>query len=232
MTLVYDPLTPVILQGDMWSCLAKSLRWSLTSYGIAVPEGYMEKQIRGAITNRGGYLNDKTGHDLADFMTEEFGTEGLTAEYTPSVTWDDVRADAGRFAMVIGGTNLHHYAAVRGYDPRYQVLLLANSAPRWKHLGHKMTKQEFDYYGPLARIRVATPHMIAEGGHRVVRPAWPRGLYRAAIVGASTLYLPPLARGGPDSGTGEGVVEGSDRLSTDGRRGRRVLRELLGRRTA
>jgi hypothetical protein len=231
VTLIYDPLVPVILQKDSWSCLTKSIRWSLSAYGIAVPEGYLEKQVRGSITNRGGYLNDKTGHDLADFMTQEFGNRGLTAEYTPSVAWDEVVRDAGRYAMVIGGSNFLHYAAVRGYDAQYDILYLANSVPTWRHLGHKMTRHEFEYYGPLARIRVATPHMIAEG-ERYRGTVGLRGLYRAVTIGASTVYLPAERGGVGDPEEGPGVVArglpGSRRPRGDGR----VLHELLTRRTA
>lgn len=227
MKLIYDPMTPVILQQDSWSCLTKSLRWSLTSYGIAVPDGYLERQVRGTITNRGGYLNDKTGHDLADFMTAEFGDRGLTAEYTPSVSWDEVRRDAGRYAMVIGGTNLLHYAAVRGYDPLYDIIYLANSVPRWRHLGHKMTRHEFEYYSPLARIRVATPHMIQEGeNHRGTVGL--RGLYRAVTIGASTVYLPAKRGGDSDAPARAGVVAPGPGPALGRRRGRgRVLHRVL-----
>jgi hypothetical protein len=189
--LVFDPRTPRIQQKDPWSCLTKSLVWSMLAYGADIPNGSLEKRVlSNHITSRGGYLTDKSGHDIADFMTQEFGSEwGVTAEYTPEVTWEQVVHDAGRYAIVIGGSKFLHYTAVRGYDPQKAILLLANSVEGWMSVGQFMTMQQFHYYSPLARIRVATPHMIAEGERYRGRVGL-SGLYKAVTTGAATLYLP------------------------------------------
>lgn len=188
--LVFDPWTPAIKQKDNWSCLAKSLGWATSAYGLALPKGTMEKEVlANHITSRGGYLTDKSGHDIADFMTELFQGPGLTAEYTPVVPFDEIARDAGRYPMVIGGTDFHHYVAVRGFDPRYDCLYLANSAEGWNGVQFWMTRQQFQYFSPLARIRVTTPWMIAEGKeHR--GPVGLCGPYKAVTIGGATILLP------------------------------------------
>jgi hypothetical protein len=225
MRLVYDPWTPAVPQRDSWSCLAKSLGWATAAYGLVLPRGTMENRVRDYnIVSAGGYLTDKTGHDIADFMTEHFHTKGLTAEYTPVVSFDEVALDAGRYPMVIGGTDFHHYVAVRGFDPRYDCLYLANSAEGWNGVRFWMTRQQFQYFSPLARIRVTTPWMIAEGEqHR--GPIGLCGPYQAVTVGGATLLIPRTDRGAAR----EGVVDPRLRpTAARYRRGRRILHHELG----
>jgi hypothetical protein len=189
MSLTYDPTLPRIRQLDRWSCLAKSLGWSAAAYGLEFDQAEFDRRVLAYnITNRGGFLTDKTGHDVADFATEQFAPLGLTAEYTPVVSYDEVVADAGRYPIIIGGSLFLHYTAVRYYEPG-MGLILANSTEGWQSIWQVMNRAQFHRYSPLARIRVATPWMIAEGGEHRGKVGL-RGDYRAVAVGGSTILLP------------------------------------------
>ena len=201
--LTFDPTNPIRRQKDRWSCLAKSLAWSASSYGIVVPEGSLERRVLDYhITSPRGLLSDKTGHDIADFMTQEFGGHGLTAKYVPSVSWEEVTREAGLYPMVLGGTKMWHYVSVRGYDPSLGVLLLANTVNGFNGVHQYLTRGQFDYYSPLALVRVTTPQVLEEGPRHAGRlPNRLRGLYRAVTVGGATLYLPASKS---DAGGGRG----------------------------
>jgi hypothetical protein len=102
MSLTYDPATPQVKQRDSWSCLAKALAWSLRSYGLPIREGQVEGWVLSDhVTSRGGYLTDKTGHEIAEWSKQLFGL-GLVANYTPNVTWEEVVSDAGRNPTLFG----------------------------------------------------------------------------------------------------------------------------------
>jgi hypothetical protein len=192
--LSYDPSVPRLVQRDGWSCLAKSITWSFASLGLFLPDRDVERRVRAwNITSPGGYLTDKTGLDLAGWTEEQFPQLGVSAQYRRDASWEEVRHDAGRFPLIIGGSIFLHYTAVRDYDPFSGLLLLANSSDGWRGVGQVMSRAQFERQRPLVAIRITTPEMLEEGGRDVpdgVQHARAGRACQALVVGSKTLYLP------------------------------------------
>lgn len=189
-TLIYNPTIDQPMQNSVWACLANSIAWAVRSIGSNRPSDDIALAIRqyNIVTKR-GYLVDKTGHDIADWTTEQFRDLGITAQYTPSVTFDDAMREAGRYPIVLGGSIWLHYCALRGYDSSRGELLLANSSPGWKQIHQTMSRSQFNRLRPISMIRVAPPQVVEER-QRYVGRVGISGLHEAVIVGGTTLFLP------------------------------------------
>jgi hypothetical protein len=159
----FDPDRPIELQRNNWGCFPNSLSWAVEGLGIRMDrEALGLVAVRNKIITPRGYLVDKSGNDLADFSREMLADYGLAALYLFDVSFDQISREAGLYPLVIGSGSWLHYAAVRGYDPVADVLLLANTSPGWQGVGYTMNRTQFGGYSPISLTRVATPDLIGQ----------------------------------------------------------------------
>ena len=157
----YDASYPAISQNDSWSCSCTSARWGLFAYGRQPSEQWLENSMlsQGVVTTEWGLMN-ATGAGLADWITREYGEYGYHGENDPSVTFDDVAAEAAtrKHPLMIGGRNWGaggHWTGVRGFADG--KLALANPASGYGGITQVMSREQFSYAGPFSLVRLVHP---------------------------------------------------------------------------
>lgn len=147
----FDPTFPASTQVDDWSCSVHTTTWMLraTGHDVSWSQIASRMQATGRVTQAYG-LSDANGPGvvatLRDYATAaEIQNQGIAS-------FDEVARRAGHMAVGIGGRAWNHWTAVRGYDAKRDVLLLANSAPSWKGVGQDLTRGEFAALGAMAMV--------------------------------------------------------------------------------
>jgi hypothetical protein len=143
---------PAPNQVDDWSCSVHTTTWMLQSTRHDVSWGQMASHMQktGRVSQAVG-LTDASGAGLAQTL-RDFAEEAPNIGHSPLVSFDDVAARAGRMAVGIGGRGWNHWSAVRGYDDKRDVILLANSAPNWKGVGQELDRGEFARLGGFSMV--------------------------------------------------------------------------------
>lgn len=157
----YDWTYPAISQNDSWSCSCTSTRWALFAYGRRPTEEWLEGSMlsSGVVTTEWGLMN-ATGAGLADWISREYGEYGYRGENDPTVTFDEVAAEAARLKhpLMIGGRNWGaggHWTGVRGFADG--KLALANPASGYGGITQVMSREQFSYAGPFSLVRLIHP---------------------------------------------------------------------------
>lgn len=170
MTLpVYDPATPHQNQDWDWDCSQESAEFCLRSWGRTPSDDWMEQSLQdqGVVTSQYG-LMDASGSGMADWFNREYGEFGYVASSEPSVTFDEVAAEAASMShpLMIGGRAWCHWVGCKGYSG--DVLLLANSAAGYMGVGQTLSRSQFANLGSFSLVRLTHPE--AEG---LVPPSHP-----------------------------------------------------------
>lgn len=158
--VTYNPNEPAIAQNDPWSCAPTSTRWAMTALGRHPAESWMENQMKadGVVSETLGLL-DASGAGLAAWVIAQYGEFQFTASNDPSVSFDDVAAEAGKYPLLLGGRSWGHWSGVRGLSASSNTLLLANPADGWMGVGQTMNRQQFAALGPFSMVRVTHPDL-------------------------------------------------------------------------
>lgn len=160
MSVTYNASEPAIAQNDPWSCAPTSTRWAMTALGRHPSEAWMESQmLSDGIVSKEEGLRIATGGPLATWITEQYGEFGYSASNDPSVSFDDVAAEAGKYPLLLGGRAWGHWSGVRGLSASTDTLLLANPADGWMGVGQTMNRQQFAAVGPFSMVRVTHPDL-------------------------------------------------------------------------
>lgn len=166
----YNPVTPLILQNDDWSCFDTSLRMALESLGRSPSESWIESQsIADGVESTGQGLLDGSGAAGAAWITRQYsdpgeGTPTIHAESTASVSFDDVAQVAGTTAVLLGGHGwgpAGHWTFVRRYDQAADALVLGNPAGTYAGVGQAMSRRQFDQVGPCSMIVLLADGAVA-----------------------------------------------------------------------
>ena len=162
----YNVLQPAFSQNDDWSCAPTSTRWGLWAYGREPTEQWLESSMlsAGVVTTQYG-LMDASGAGLAAWLNAEYGPAeygGYVASNDPSVTFDDVAAEAEqrKHPLMIGGRSWGaggHWTGVRAFDPTRRLLLLANPASGYAGITQTLSREQFGYVGPFSLVRLTHP---------------------------------------------------------------------------
>jgi len=143
---------PAPHQVDAWSCSVHTTTWMLqaTKHDVTWDQlaGHMQKM--GRVSQDLG-LMDASGAGLAETL-RDFAEEAPNIGHSPFVSFDEVAERAGRMAVGIGGRGWNHWSAVRGYDEKRDVILLANSAPGWRSAGQELDRTEFAALGGFSMV--------------------------------------------------------------------------------
>lgn len=160
----YNPATPHQNQDWDWDCSQESAEFCLRSWGRTPSDDWMEQSLQeqGVVTPQYG-LMDASGAGMADWFNREYGEFGYRASNEPSVTFDDVAAEAAEMAhpLMIGGRAWCHWVGCRGYAPDDDLLLLANSADGYMGVGQTLNRAQFASLGAFSMVRLT--HPVAEG---------------------------------------------------------------------
>lgn len=155
--LPYNPDAPIDPQPDDWSCSIQAVQWLLRSIGrnpdASDPQGdpwLREQLVPSHVTEEKGLL-DGSGRQLAQWITETYGTEmGFVAQASP-VTFDDVAAGAGVNPTMVGGSRWNHWAGVRRLNAD-GTLVLANPSLGWMEVRESISREQWDRLGPWHAI--------------------------------------------------------------------------------
>lgn len=154
----YDPHYPAISQNDDFSCSCTSMRWALWAYSRQPSEQWLEGSMltEGVVSTSLGLLN-ASGVDLAAWATRHYGDGGFHGEHDPTVSFDDVAAEAAtlKHPLMIGGRNWGqggHWTGVRGFDG--QRLMLANPASGYAGITQSLSREQWGYVGPFSLVRL------------------------------------------------------------------------------
>jgi hypothetical protein len=153
---IYNPAFPPIRQDKSYDCSETALLWILYAYGRQTSDAWLEgaMQSEGVLTERWG-LMDATGHQLADFINEQYDELGYIARAASPVSFDDVANGAGLHGRMAGGINWVHWVAVTGYDGARDVLTIMNPAPGYMGIYGELTRNQFSQLGPFSMIDVS-----------------------------------------------------------------------------
>lgn len=181
MPVTYNASEPAIAQNDPWSCAPTSTRWAMTALGRHPSESWMESQMLadGIVSKEEGLLV-ASGGPLAAWITAQYGEFGYAASNDPSVSFDDVVAEAGKYPLLLGGRAWGHWSGVRGLSASTDTLMLANPADGWMGVGQTMNRQQFAALGPFSMVRVTHPD-LAPVPPDPPAPADPRDAEMAAL---------------------------------------------------
>lgn len=148
----FNPSEPAPQQQDDWSCSVHTATWMLRATGSRETLSSVMNHMlaRKQVTQASG-LSDASGAGLADTL-RELAKDGPSIGSTGDATFEEVAARAGRMAVGIGGRAWNHWSGVRGYDAHRDVLLLANSATSWQHVGDEMDRGEFARLGAMSMV--------------------------------------------------------------------------------
>lgn len=160
MPVTYNASEPAIPQNDPWSCAPTSTRWALTALGRHPAESWMEAQMKadGVVSEALGLL-DASGTGLAAWVIAQYGEFEFTASNDPSVSFDDVTREAGKYPLLLGGRAWGHWSGVRGLSASTDTLLLANPSSGWMNVQQTMNRQQFAALGPFSMVRVTHPDL-------------------------------------------------------------------------
>jgi len=148
----FDPNYPASTQSDDWSCSVYTTTWMLRA--TANDETWSSVSNRMLSTGRVSQaqgLSDASGAGLAQTL-REMATGSPDVGSTPSASFDEVAAKAGEMAVGIGGRAWNHWSAVRGYDAKRDVLLLANSAPGYRGVSQTLDRGQFRSLGGMSMV--------------------------------------------------------------------------------
>lgn len=137
-----------------WTCSAATMAWMLRSLGRDMTE-------RDAVDLLGEAINETDGLRYAS-GTELAGTIlglGYKAKRIDPATFDDVIALCAHGPVGMGGRDFYHWVGVRSYDPKSDVLILANSAPGHKGIVDTMNRSQFNKLGAFAAIGIEAPQL-------------------------------------------------------------------------
>jgi len=166
-TVIYNRAEPTISQNDPWSCAPTSTRWAMMAVGRHPTEAWMESQmLSDGIVSKAEGLLDASGHDLAVWITEQYGEFGYYANNEPrGISFDALAAEFmathNPYPGLIGGSIWNHWSGLRTYDPQRDVLLLANPSEGWHGVGATMDRAQFAAQGPFSLVRVLHPDLLA-----------------------------------------------------------------------
>lgn len=148
----FNPDHPDPVQNDQWSCSVHTTTWMLQSTRNDETWSSVSRKMlnTGRVTYESG-LSDASGAGLAQTL-REMATGDPSIGSTGSASFDEVKDRAGRMAVGIGGRAWNHWSAVKGYDAQQDVLLLANSAPKWNGVGTSMDRDEFRRMGGISMV--------------------------------------------------------------------------------
>lgn len=141
--LKYNPNVPTVYQTGNWQCAAASAAWAFQSIGFNLGQDDVVRLLGDRISVQYGLMQGD-GSGLAAMFREQ----GLQA-INEWISWDWLVEHAGSMPILIGGVAWNHWVGVRD-----KSLRLANPAPTWKNVGSKLSKDEFDRWGPFAAVYV------------------------------------------------------------------------------
>jgi hypothetical protein len=163
LTPVYDPNEPARVQENDWDCSVESTEWALFSWGRTPDDNWLEQSmIAAGVVDPAVGLCDASGAGLADWCNTEYGEFGYWAENEPSVSFDELAAEAStlKHPIMAGGRAFYHWVGVRGATA--DLILLANPAPGWKGVYDSLTRSQFAALGSWSMVRLT--HPAAESG--------------------------------------------------------------------
>lgn len=148
----FDPSHPAPRQVDDWSCSVHTTTWMLQATGHDVTWGEVSRRMlsTGRVSTALG-LMDANGPGVAATL-RDFADGAPSIGSQGYASFDEIAARAGHMAVGIGGRGWNHWTAVRGYDAKRDVILLANSAPGWKGVGQELDRGEHARLGGFAMV--------------------------------------------------------------------------------
>lgn len=98
-------------------------------------------------------LLDASGAGLVAWLAEI----GIAAENDPAASWSDVTDAAGYQPMLMGGRAWCHWTGVRIWAPLVNPsfpdeLALANPAPGYQGVSHRINEDTFLHLGPFSAV--------------------------------------------------------------------------------
>lgn len=169
MPVTYHPEEPRHIQEEDWDCSQESAEWALWAVGRHPAESWLEPtMVAEGVVNPQVGLTDASGKRLADFLNRHYGEFGYVASNEPSVTFDDLAAEAGRYPLMIGGRNWGgpgrgHWSGLATYDLFGDVLELRNPALGPTYGQATLTREQFAARGPWSMVRLTHPDLAGTG---------------------------------------------------------------------
>jgi GH25 family lysozyme M1 (1,4-beta-N-acetylmuramidase) len=167
----YDPNEPAHPQENDWDCSCESTEWALFAYGRTPDDDWIEQSmIAAGVANPAVGLTDASGAGLANWLNVEYGEFGYVSSNEPSVSFDDVAAEAAtlKHPLLMGGRAWCHWTGVRGYSAADDLLLLANPANGYQGVYQTMNRSQFASLGSFSMVRLTHPE--AEGASGTETP--------------------------------------------------------------
>lgn len=181
---VYDWQEPPRLQENDWDCSCESIEWCLYAWGRAPDDNWIENSmIAAGVVDPAIGCMDKSGAGLAAWLNTEYGEFGYVASNDPSVSFDDVAAEAGlyRHPLAMSGGAWYHWSGVRGYDAASDVIILANPAPGYQGVGQTMNRGQWAALGPWSMVRLTHPAAEGQAPSEPSEPALDYGPWQGRV---------------------------------------------------
>lgn len=163
---VYDAATPPQPQDADYDCSQESAQWCLRAWGRTPDDAWMTQSLidEGVMTPQYG-LMDASGAGMADWFNRHYGgpEDGYVASNEPSITFDEVAAEAGQGShpVMLGGRAFYHWVGCGGYEPSQDLLLIANSARGYQGVYDSLSRAQWASLGSWSMVRLC--HPAAEG---------------------------------------------------------------------
>jgi hypothetical protein len=142
----FRPNTAIATQTDPWSCTVHVTTWMLqaTGHGVTYDQVLATSFHNGMRPGEPGTIQTMAATLDAHSSKRVIPTAG--------VSFDRVKAKAGRVAVGIIGANWRHAVGVRGYDAERDALILANSQPGLGGVTRRIGRKDFAKLGSFVMI--------------------------------------------------------------------------------
>lgn len=149
----WDWRQPVELQDVSWDCAAASTAWALNAIGRTTTEAEVVASMYPSYISPTYGLLDASGAGLVEWL----GYQGVSADYNPNATWQDMLDAAGYQPMLMGGRGWCHWVGVRISSLWFPSLVtpalaLANPSPGWMGVKQVITEDQFRQLGAFSAV--------------------------------------------------------------------------------